>query len=275
VGWWGWAMRAFFAAALLSAVLTPEASAQLAVGPITITNHVNGVPISVSATSWITVSSVDGERTVDVRIFVDLIDLQRKFPVVIGRVSAADCAKRDIDNRSPAVSVKSGSLVPVDDQLIMSVRGEVDLWSCNGRPAKSSIVWKKQKIGFLNIKLPMRHTVKATMKKTKDGTQPFRGKLPIRLVQKDSANVALKISEPEIKLEGQDAVVTHANLDHAKLDINQKAYAALQSAINFVKLKAMLPKELQKFPVVSTRFRSQGGHAIVEINLAASSIPNT
>lgn len=270
-------MRAFFAAALLSAVLIPEASAQLAVGPITITNHVNGVPISVSATSWITVSSVDGERTVDVRIFVDLIDLQRKFPAVIGRfgVSAADCAKRDMDNRSPAVSVKSGSLVPVDDQLIMSVRGEVDLWSCKGRPAKSSIVWKKQKIGFLHIKLPMHHTVKATMKKTKDGTQPFRGKLPIRLVQKDRANVALKISEPEIKLEGQDAVVTPANLDHAKADINQKVYAALQSAINFVKLKAMLPKELQKLTVVSTRFRSQGGHAIVEINLVASSTPNT
>jgi len=270
-------MKVFFGTALLLTVLASEAPAQqLAVGPITMTNHVNGVPITVSATSWITVVSVDGERAVDARIFVDLVDLQRKFPAVIDRLggSAADCAKRDADSRSSAVSLISGSLLPINDQLIMSVRGQVDLWSCRARPAKSSIVWKKQKIGFLNVKLPQRHTVKATMKKTKDGTQPFRGNLPIQLVQRDSANIALKISEPEIKLEGQDIVVSHANLDNAKLDINQKVYAALQSAINFVKLKAMLPKELQKSTVVSTRFRSQGGHAIAEINLAATSAPN-
>ena len=165
--------------------------------------------------------------------------------------------------------------MPVDDQLIVSVRGYVDLWSCKARPAKSSIVWKNKKIGFLSIKLPVQHTVKAAMKKTKDGTQPFRSNLPIQLVQKGSANVALKVSDPEIRLEGQEVVITHASLDHAKVDINQKAYAAILSAINLVKLKAMLPKELQKSTVVSTRFRSQGGHAIAEINLAATSAPNT
>ncbi|HET7806805.1 MAG TPA: hypothetical protein VFL53_21390 [Pseudolabrys sp.] len=265
-------MKAFFGAALLSTILVSEASAQLGVGPITMTNHVNGVPITVSATSWITVNEADSERAVDARIFIDLVDLQRKFAAVIDRsgISAADCAKRDADSRSPAVSLTSGSLLPVDDQLIMSVRGKVDLWECKARPAKSAIVWKKQKIGFLNIKLPERRTVKAAMKKTKDGTQPFRGNLPIQLVQKDRENVALKISDPEIKLEGQDVAVSLSNLDNAKLDINKKVYATIQSAINFVKLKAMLPKELQKSTVVSTRFRSQGGHAIAEINLAAT-----
>jgi len=93
-------------------------------------------------------------------------------------------------------------------------------------------------------------------------------------VQKDRMGVALKISDPEIRLEGQDVLVTRASLDHAKMDINQKMYAALQSAINFVKLKTMLPKELQQSTVVSARFRSQGGHAIAEINLAATA-PNT
>lgn len=273
----GLAMKVFFAAALLSAVSVSGASAQGAIGPITMTNHVNGVPITVSAMSWITVNSVDSERTVDARIFVDLVDLQRKFAAVIDRfgVSPADCTKRDADNRSPAVSLTSGSLLPIDDRLIMSVRGQVDLWSCKARPAKSAIVWKKKKIGFLNIKLPERHTVKAAMTKTKDGTQSFRGNLPIQLVQKDSANVGLRISESEIRLEGQDVPVSHANLGRAKLDLNQKVHAALQSAINFVKLKAMLPKELQKSTVVSTRFRSQGGRAIAEINLAATSAPNT
>lgn len=54
------------------------------------------------------------------------------------------------------------------------------------------------------------------------------------MIQKGSANVALKIVESEIKLEGQDAIVTNANLNQAKVDINQKVFAAIQSAINFV-----------------------------------------
>ena len=252
---------------------------QLAVGPITMTNHVNGVPITVSATSWITVVSVGGERAVDARIFVDLVDLQRKFPAVIDRLggSAPDCAKRDADSRSSAVFLISGSLLPIDDQLIMSVRGQVDLWSCRARPAKSSIVWKKQKIGFLNIKLPQRHTVKATMKKTKDGTQPFRGNLPIQLVQKDSANIALKISDPEIKLEGQDAAVSHANLNNAKLDINQKVLCQCSKCDQFRKAQSNASERASK---IDRRFeslfrKSKGGHAIAEINLALTSAPNT
>lgn len=121
------------------------------------------------------------------------------------------------------MSLKSGSLLPVDDQLIMSVRGNVDRWSCKASPAKSEYVWKK-KIGFIKIKLPVLHTKKAAMKKTMDGTQPFQGNLPIQLIQKGSANVALKIVESEIKLEGQDAIVTNANLNQAKVDINSESF---------------------------------------------------
>ena len=273
---WGWAMRALCGAALFAVLLGSQAFAQLPAGAVAITNHVNGVPITVSATSWINANPIESEHTPDARIFIDLIDLQRKFPAVIvgSRTSAADCAKRDSESLSPTVSLKSGSLLPVDDQLIISLRGQVDLWSCKPRSGKSSIIWKKQKIGFLNIKLPTRQTVKPGIRRTKDGTQSFRGNLPIQLLQKDRMGVALKISDPEIRLEGQDVLVTRASLDHAKMDINQKMYAALQSAINFVKLKTMLPKELQQSTVVSARFRSQGGHAIAEINLAATA-PNT
>jgi hypothetical protein len=113
--------------------------------------------------------------------------------------------------------------------------------------------------------------------KKNDFTQSFRGNLPIQLVKKDGANVGLKIAEHDIKLEGQDLAMTTASLNLAKMDLNRKAYNALQSAIDPAKLKAILPKEYQKMnmTVVSTRFRSYGGHAIAEINLAAASAPNT
>jgi hypothetical protein len=267
-------MRSFLLSALLAAGFASTATAQLAVGPMAITNNVNGVPITVSATSWTTVNSAGNERTVDARIFVDLIDLQRKFASVLETFKnpADNCANRGADNQSPVVSFKSGSLWPIDDHLVMSIRGHVDVWSCIAKSSKSEIAWKKKKIGFMKLKVPVLRTVK-NMKKNKDGTQPFHGRLPIQLVKKDNANIGFKIIEGEIKLEGENVVVTNANLNLAKIDINQKAFSALQSAIDPAKLKAVLPNEFQKLnmTVVSTRFRSYGGHAIAEINLAAAS----
>ena len=63
-------------------------------------NDVNGVPIAVSATSWITVNSAGNETVVDTRIFADLIDLQKKFSHVVDTFAppADDCANRGADN---------------------------------------------------------------------------------------------------------------------------------------------------------------------------------
>jgi len=267
-------MRSLLLAALLVAGLVSEATAQLAVGPMEITNKVNGIPITVSATSWTTVSSAGNERTVDARIFVDLIDLQKKFANVLEtfKPPADNCAKRGVDNQSSVVSLNSGSIWPINDHLVMSIRGHVDVWSCVARSSKSEIAWKRKKIGFIKLKVPVLRTVK-NMIKNKNGTRPFRGSLPIQLVKTDNANIGFKIIEAEIKLEGENVVITNANLNQAKIDINQKAFSALQSAIDPAKLKAVLPNEFQKLnmTVVSTRFRSYGGHAIAEINLAAAS----
>jgi hypothetical protein len=265
-------------AGMLVAGSVSTASAQVTVGPTAITNTVNGVPVTVSATSSITVSSVGNEQTVDARILVDLVDLQRKFANIVEtfKLPANDCASRGADKQNSAVSLKDGSLWPVDDQLVMSIRGHVDVWFCVAKPAKSKIAWKKKQIGFIKLKVPVLHTVK-NMKKSKDSTQSFYGSMPVQLVKKDNTNIGLKITEPDIKLEGEDALVTNANLNLAKIDINQKAYHALQRAIDPAKLKTVLPKEFQKLnmTVVSTRFRSYGGHAIAEINLAAANPLNT
>jgi hypothetical protein len=138
-------------------------------------------------------------------------------------------------------------------------------------------VLKTKKLLFLKWKSPVTHVVR-TVKERNDGAQAFRGSMPMQLVKKDgTGGVALKAVEPNIKLEGQDALMTTANVTLAKNHINQKVYAALQSAIDPAKLKAALPKDLQKMnmTVVSARFRSYGGHAIAEINLAAASVPYT
>lgn len=270
-------MRAFFLSVVLLAVLQSPAPAQLAVGPIPIENNVNGVPITVRATSWITVNFEDNELVVNARIFADLIDLQKKFADVVGtfKPPADSCAKRAADNSNPVVSIKTGSLWPRGDQLVMFVRGHVDIWSCVAGPSQRGIQWKKKKIGFIKMSVPVLHTW-TNLRKNKNDTQPFDASLPIYFVKKDDETVALELAKANMKLGGQH---TDTILKIAKMDINRKAYEALQSAIDPAKLKAALPKELQKLnmSVVSARFRDYGGHAMVEINLAArvSGTPTT
>ena len=270
-------MRALLLGTLLAIGLIPGATAQLAVGPVPITSSINGIPITVSVTSWITVNSVGDETTVDARIFADLIDLQKKFSDVVGsfKRSARNC-NRSADGQNPVVSFKSGSLWPRNDQLIMFVRGDIDIWSCSVGPPQSAIRWEKTKVSFLTLKLPVRRTWR-NVKRNMDGTQPFHGTLLVSLAEKDGANVALRNTEPNLRLDGEPTFATNANLSLAKTDMNDKVSKTLRSAIDLTKLKDVLPKELQKFnmTVNSARFRDRGGHAIAEINLVGKASSTT
>lgn len=270
-------MRALLLGTLLVIGLMSRATAQLAVGPIPITSSINGIPVTLSVTSWISVNAVGDEITVDARLFADLIDLQKKFSDIVAsfKRSAVDC-NRSADGQNPVVSFKSGSLWPRSDQLLIFIRGDIDIWSCNAGRPQSAIRWEPKKIAFLTLKLPVQRTWR-NVRKNMDGSEPFRGMLPVALAEKDDANVAIKVTEPTIKFEGEPTFLTNTNLNLAITDMNQKMSKALQSVIDVAKLKGTLPKELQKLnmTIVSARFRDRGGHAVVEINLAAKTSRNT
>ena len=102
-------MRALYLAALLAAGVVSSAGAQTSVGPVAITNTVNGVPVTVNATSWITVNSTGNELTVQARIFADLIDLQKKFASILDafKLPANNCANKQADTQNPVVSFRT------------------------------------------------------------------------------------------------------------------------------------------------------------------------
>lgn len=263
-------MRALFFTAFLLAGHVSQATAQLTIGPVAINSNVYGVPIVVSATSWTTVNSTENGTIVNARIFADLVDFQRKVSSVVStfRLPADYCANRAADTPNPIVSLKSSSLWPRGDQLVMSIRGNVDIWSCVAGPRKSELRWRTKKFAFIKYRVRERHTW-TNLKKNKADTQPFDASLPIYLVKKDDGAVALEFAKPYVKMEGQypDTILKPANAG-----INKNAYNAIQSMIDLAKLKAVLPKGIQKLnmSIVSARFRDYGGHAIAEINLAAN-----
>jgi hypothetical protein len=263
-------MRALVLAGFLLAGLASQATAQLAIGPVDIKNNVNGVPVTVSASSWTTVKPVDNEIVVHARIFADLIDLQRKFSSIIGRLKPAgdNCATKGVGAPNPIVSLKSSSSMwPRSDQLVMFLRGNVDMWSCVDGPKKVETRWQQKKIAFIKYKVAVKHT-RTELKKSKNDTQPFDATLPAILMKKDDGKIGLEFAKSYLKLDGySDSILKRTNAD-----INKNVLSALQSAIDPEKLKAVLPKDLQKLnmSVLSARFRDYGGHAIAEINLTAT-----
>jgi hypothetical protein len=260
-------MRTLSLAGFLLAGLASQAAAQLAVGPVAINNTVNGVPVTVSATSYTTVRPVDNDIVVTARIFADLVDLQKKFASIVGKFKPGDtCANKGAEP-NPVMSLKSSSLWPRSDQLVMFLRGHIDMWSCVAAPPKTETRYEQKKIAFIKYKVAVQHTVKE-VKKSKSSTQPFDATLPAILMKTNDGKVSLEVTKPGLKFEGYSDTV----LKRANADLNKNALSALQSAIDPVKLKAALPKELQKLDmsVQSARFRDYGGHAIAEINLATT-----
>ena len=150
-----------------------RATAQLAVGPMPITSSINGIPVTLSVTSWISVNSVGDEITVDARLFADLIDLQKKFSDIVAsfKRSAGDC-NRSADGQNPVVSFKSGSLWPRSDQFLIFVRGDIDIWSCTAGRPQSAVRWEKKKIAFLTLNLPVRRTWR-NVRKNINGYESF------------------------------------------------------------------------------------------------------
>jgi len=266
-------MRALaFGISLLVGLLSRAAAQELG-KPVDITNDVYGVPVTISATAWVNIRPAGDGLMVEARILADLVDVQRQFGNVVHALALSKdgCAKRHGDNQSPIVSLKSGSLWPRDDQLVMFMTGRIDVWSCTMGSHQAAIRWRKTKLAFIDLKVPTIHTWRSVTKR-KDGTQPFHGSIPVYLSETNAAVPALQLAEPDITPDGEDIVLKSGTLQLAKAEIAGRAHDALQRAIDPAKLKEALPLEIRKLnlAVVSSRFRSLGGHAIAELNLAAT-----
>ena len=132
-------MRKFVLGVLFLGGFISNATAQLAYGPVAIKSDVNGIPITVSATSWVTVNAVGDNLSVDAKILADLVDLQKNFASVVGTFEPREnqCVNRPGITKTPVVIFKSGSLWPRGDQIVISMRGDIDVWSCRAGRQKS------------------------------------------------------------------------------------------------------------------------------------------
>lgn len=246
---------------------------EVQIGPIDYQQNVNGVPVNISALTYLKVATSNSKITLKARVVGDLVDLQRKIGQIVDTFSLPRDNCRSYSPNNPVVSIPRKELAYRNGGAIFSIGGTVVMWECLENPVPNTKVeWEIRNVGFgIKTKVPVVKTWPGSPIKTILATQPFDADLPITLAKSSEHSVELNFSRPDIELKGQYAFITKGILHIAGVDINQKAFDALQKAIDPQKLQLAIPDEIVKFnpAVESARFLDQGGHLTAEIDLRA------
>jgi hypothetical protein len=245
----------------------------LVVGPVSIQQDVNGIPVSISARTFFKIQTVENKIYLKAQLVGDLSDLQRKIGSIVDTFKLPQENCRSYSANNPVVSIPRKELLFRDGTAIFSIGGNVTMWDCRENPIPNSRVdWEIRNIGFgVRTKVPVVRTWPGDPIKNKLVSQSFDADLPINLVRLNEYSIGLTLGRPDIELKGQYAFITKGILNIAGVDINQKAQDALQKAIDPEKLRLIIPAEFQEFnpKVESVRFLDDSGHLAVEMNMSA------
>ena len=147
-------MRTLLLAGFLLAGLASQAAARLC-GPVAINNTVNGVPVTVSATSYTTVKPVDNDIVVTAQIFADLVDLQKKSRAL----SASSSRATPVRTKAPSQILSCRSRAARCGRAATSghvLRGHIDMWSCVAGPRRPRRVTCRRRSPSSSTRRPCR-----------------------------------------------------------------------------------------------------------------------
>ena len=253
--------------------LHAQAADEVLIGPIDYEQNVNGVPVTVTARTYVRIVTPENKLLLKVRVVGDLSDLQRKIGTIVDTFSLPRDNCRSYSPNNPVVDISRKELRADLDRATFSLGGSVTVWECAENPvANSKVEWEVRKVGLgIKTKVPVIKTWPGSPIKTIFARQGFDVDLPVLLVRSNDHSVGLQFSKPEIELTGRFAFVTKGMLSIAGIDINQKAYDVLQKAIDPQKLILSIPDELEKYnpSVESARLFNDNGKLTAEIALTA------
>lgn len=264
------------AAVCAALLLTPAAASEpdeAQIGPVDYQQNVNGIAVNLSATTYIKIETINNKLYLKARVVGDLVDLQRKIGTIVDTFDLPRDNCRSYSPNNPVVSIPRKELRYADGAAVFSIGGSVTMWQCVENPIPNSRVdWEIRDIGLgIRTRVPVVRTWPGSPIKTILVRQPFDADLPVLLVKNGDHAVGVQFSRPDIELKGDFAFITKGALKIAGVDINQKAYDALQKAIDPQKLQLTIPDELAKYnPTVETaRLIDKAGHLCAEITLSA------
>lgn len=254
-------------------VAAPAEASEFLVGPVTTVQDVNGTPVAITISTFFQVMGRKEGLYLVSRMEVDLSDLQRQFPSLIGALPLPNdnCASYKPDNL--VVSLPTRELRADGDRATMAVSGKVDIWSCFENPIpKTKLEWELKNIGFgIRTKVPVLKTWRGDPFKNKTASQPFDATLPIYFRRINDNSLAIVTGDPNVNLKGQYVFITKGILSLANIDINDEARKAISKAIAPNDLTKTIPEEFSAMQpaITNATFYAKDGQLFARIDARA------
>ena len=249
---------------------SPAKPDELVVGPLTVSQNVQGVPVNVVSTTYLSLHTTNEGLNFRARVVADLRDLQSKIGSVIDTIPLPTNNCGSFSANNPVVTIWGKELKPEGSAAVLWLHGHVDVWDCRENPIPNSkLEWVND--GPFGLSRPKIVTWPGSPIKNKLAQQPFDVSEPVSLEKTSDTTIRLVLGKPDIKLGGQFVAITNGVLRLAGIDLNEKANAALQSAIDPTKLQVSVPPDYLKLnPIIeSASFISLEGALAVETTFSA------
>ncbi len=246
-------------AAIPQDALVEPQEGEVLIGPLALGHVVQGVPLSVRASLFLSTSTGDDRIQIHARALADLSDLQKKIGALIDTIPLPtdNCARFSADN---LVARVWGKEILLEGSIVtLKLKGEAAAWACAEAPPCSKVEWDnwRPKLVLFDCNPPM---------KTRLGDeQPFEAQIPFSLVVIDPNTVAVRLRDPSVNLGGKLGGVLGGILRIAGIDLNEKLRDALERAVNPDLLKVTFPQELLRLDPVITQagfFNNSGALAL-------------
>lgn len=245
---------------------------EVQVGPIDVPQTIQTVPVVIKATSFMSVSTTPAGLSVKARMFANLGDLQAKIGSIVDTFPLPRDNCGSFSGNNPVVTINTKRLTQSGSQLIFSVAGDVVLWDCRENPIPNSkLEWRND--GPFGLSIPHIVTWPGNPIKNILLSQPISASIPITLSPLTPQTLKVTLGQPNVQLGGQPALsaVRDFLLGIFKVNINDLAAKAVNSAVDPTKLQATLPADFMRLnpKITKAEFVATNGNAGAEIDAEA------
>jgi hypothetical protein len=218
---------------------------ELAAPPVTFKPTVQGVPLSIPVSFFLSLAPAGSQIKIGARVVADLSDLQSKTGSLIDTIPLPTNPADHFGVDNFVVAIPEKSLAVEGNIATLSLKGNIDVWLYAQNPVQCSRVeWDEVHVFGGVIRVPRVVFYDCTINQPL-GSQPFKASVPFSVAAVDSQTVAVQLGKPMIDLEGPLGGVTTGILQIAGVDLSSQAKALLDRALNPNLLQQTIPADLQ------------------------------
>jgi len=222
---------------------------EMRIGPVSVSQPVSGVTVTLRASSFVAASLQDGEAHLAVRTVTDLADLQAKVGAILDTVPLPSnpCDHFGLDNLVASIPGKQLTIDGPTATATIALHGEAESWTCTKNVPCSRADWEEKTVLGRTVRVPKvtLYDCNPPLRKRIAG-EPFDARLPFTIVVADPQTVAFQLGQPSVNLSGTLGGISGGILRIAGVDLNAEVREMLAKAITPDMLRQSVPPELSQ-----------------------------